>query len=249
MGDSSEVVVTLGRSIIVYDARHVSHMSDSLFEPSSWPDAERVPGYSGGRGATLFVAHEDSEWVLKHYHRGGLMRHFVRDHFARFGVRRSRGFREWLLLSAMQSDGLPAPAPVAARCRLSGPVYTADLITRRIPHVEPLSRRLARGPLPEEAWQAVGACVARFHAKGYFHADLTAHNLQISPAGEMYLLDFDRGRRIRPARAWQRRNLDRLERSFRKLDGQGQIEFGADQWSWCLAGYSPVAGWSPGDPR
>ena len=240
-----ERVVRHGRSIIVYDARSISQMSDALFEAATWTDAEAVPGYSGGRGTTLFVQHEGQEWVLRHYHRGGLMRHFVRDHFLRTGFARSRCYREWQLLAAMQRDGLPAPEPVAARCCLRGFTYTADLITRRIPEVEPLSVRLGRSALPASGWQAVGVCVGRFHAAGYDHADLTAHNLQIAPSGDVYLLDFDRGRHRRPRRAWQRDNIDRLSRSFRKLVGEGSITFSAENWDALLTGYASASGWRP----
>jgi 3-deoxy-D-manno-octulosonic acid kinase len=243
--DATERIEALGRSVIVYDGRCVSHVSDALFEASHWKDAEQVPGYSGGRGATLFVQYGEQQWVLRHYHRGGVMRHLVRDHFLGFRYTRSRSFREWALLRAIQADGLPAPEPIAARFVRCGATYTADLITRRLPGVEPLSRRLSREVPSPAAWNSVGACIGRFHAAGYFHADLTAHNIQIDTTDNVFLLECDRGRRLKPERAWQNRNLDRLKRSFNKLCAQGEISFDGNCWSDISAGYADVAGWLP----
>ena len=79
--------------------------------------------------------------------------------------------------------------------------------------------------------------VARFHVAGVFHADLTAHNIQIDSQGEVYLLDFDRGRRMPGPGGWQRRNLARLQRSLRKISAGGDIEFAAGHWQALLAAY------------
>ncbi len=65
-------------------------------------------------------------------------------------------------------------------------------------------------------WRAIGACLARLHAHGVQHADLNAHNLVLGPQGEVYVLDFDRGR-IRSRGAWERAVLARLQRSLRKV--------------------------------
>ena len=87
-------VERIGASVIVYDGSLVSHMAERLFEPSSWPDAPEAPGYAGGRGSTLFIEHDDQQWVLRHYHRGGLMGRWLDDQFPRGRVARSRPFRD-----------------------------------------------------------------------------------------------------------------------------------------------------------
>lgn len=230
-------IESLGRSVIVYDGSLLSQIREDMFEPESWPGASPVPGYSGGRGTTLFVRHGDDEWALRHYHRGGAVSRLLRDQFPWAGEDRTRSFREWRLLYRLQQLELPAPVPVAARYVRTGPYYTADLITLRLRGVVPLSRRLEQGPASQDVWYAVGACVGRFHAENVFHADLTAHNLQIDESGAIWLLDFDRGRIMRSRGGWRERNLSRLQRSFRKISTGGEIGFSPSEWSVLLEGY------------
>jgi len=233
----SERIERIGESVILYDGSLVNHLREEWFDPATWSGAPAAPGYSGGRGTTLFVTCEGQSWVLRHYHRGGTVARFARDGFVWSGAKRTRSFAEWRLLARMRDLGLPAPRPVAARYVRNGFVYRADLITVRIPGVVPLSTRLARAPLGAAAWRRVGACVGHFHAAHVFHADLTAHNLQIDGDDEVYLLDFDRGR-IMPGRgAWQQRNLQRLHRSLVKISSNGGISFGDAEWAMLLAGY------------
>jgi 3-deoxy-D-manno-octulosonic acid kinase len=227
-----------GDSVILYDGSRLDHARADWFDPQSWPDAPAAPGYSGGRGATLFITVAGQDWVLRHYHRGGHVARLAGDSFIWLGEDRTRSFAEWRLLARIHEGGLPAPRPVAARYLRSGPLYRADLITVRIPDVVPLSTRLATADVDVPAWQRVGECVGRFHAARFFHADLTAHNLQINGRGEIFLLDFDRGRRMLTVDgAWRRRNLARLHRSLSKISGDGRFLFEPAHWSAFLDGY------------
>ncbi len=210
-------------------------MREAWFDPATWAGAPRAPGYAGGRGATLFIRCEGQDWVLRHYHRGGKVARIARDGFIWLGANRTRAFAEWRLLARLQQAGLPSPRPVAARFQRRGLLYSADLITVRIADVVPLSTRMARGLVPARIWHQVGDCVGRFHAAGVFHADLTAHNLQINSADDIFLLDFDRGRVMAGDGAWRRRNLERLQRSLQKISGAGG--FGAADWAAILDGY------------
>jgi len=227
----------IGRSMIVYDDSVVSQMTEELFDYATWPEADQAPGYSGGRGATLFIEHEGDPWVLRHYHRGGKIGHLLQDQFAFLGSTKTRPLLEYDLLDYMYGRGLPSPQPVAARFVRRGVYYTADLITRRLPDVEPLSNRLCKAPLEMVVWERIGRCVGRFHAANIFHADLTAHNLQISSQDEIFLLDFDRGRVMPGAGKWRDQNLMRLQRSFLKVSGDGSIAFDDEHWEQLMAGY------------
>jgi 3-deoxy-D-manno-octulosonic acid kinase len=226
---------------ILYEDTLLSHADPALFEPASWPGAPVAPGYSGGRGATLFIERGPARWVLRHYHRGGTIGRVLDDQFLWLGEERTRCFREWRLLAHLQDLGLPAPRPVAARYRRRGLAYTADLLTALIPDVEPLSTRLARGPAAPAVWADVGRCISTFHAAAVFHADLTAHNLQIDTADRIFLLDFDRGRVRSDGGTWRQANLARLHRSLTKISEDGAIEFTAREWRWLLDGYGTSA--------
>ena len=222
---------------ILYEDTLVSHADPALFDAASWPGAPVAPGYSGGRGATLFIERDGQRWVLRHYHRGGTIGRVLDDQFLWLGEERTRCFREWRLLAHLQDLGLPAPRPVAARYHRHGLAYTADLLTALIPDVEPLSTRLARGPVPPGVWAAVGSCISAFHRAGVFHADLTAHNLQIDTADRIFLLDFDRGRVAGDGDGWRQSNLARLHRSLSKISEDGAVTFTPREWQWLLDGY------------
>lgn len=231
-----------GDSVILYDAALGNQPVSTWFEPQTWPEAPTAPGYSGGRGRTLFIEIDDRPCVLRHYCRGGLIGRLLSDQFPWLGGERTRAFREWRLLDRLQSLRLPAPAPLACRYVRRGLLYTADLITLRIPDVEPFSRRLARGPAAPSLWRAVGECVGRFHVAGIYHADLTAHNLQVDPAGRVFLLDFDRGSERPRSGGWQRRNLGRLQRSLRKIRREDGAAFSAADWQQLLESYASITG-------
>ena len=227
---------------ILYEDTLLSHADPALFEPASWPGAPVAPGYSGGRGATLFIERGAVRWVLRHYHRGGTIGRVLDDQFLWLGEERTRCFREWRLLAHLQHLGLPAPRPVAARYRRRGLTYTADLLTALIPDVVPLSTRLARGPVAPAVWAAVGRCISTFHAAAVFHADLTAHNLQIDAADRIFLLDFDRGRIRSDGGNWRQANLARLHRSLTKISEGGAVVFTPREWRWLLDGYEAGPG-------
>jgi 3-deoxy-D-manno-octulosonic acid kinase len=227
-------------SRIVYDPTLVDQVDEAMFERGAWPDAPVVPGYSGGRGETLFIGAGDAEWVLRHYHRGGLAGRWLDDTFLWLGDSRTRPFTEWILLQDLVELKLPVPQPVAARLLRRGPFYTADLITVRIPDVVPLSIRWASGSLEPVLWRRIGELIGQFHLRRIYHADLTAHNIQINEKDELFLLDFDRGRIMPGAGAWSERNLNRLERSLRKISRDNDRLFSDREWEMFMIGYRSV---------
>lgn len=241
---SVERIERLETSVILYDGSLADHASAAWFDPQSWPDAPAAPGYAGGRGETLFIQVAGRDCVLRHYRRGGHVARLATDGFIWLGEDRTRSFAEWRLLARIQAQDLPAPRPFAARYVRTGPLYRADLITVRIPDVVPLSTRLAQAPPDRAIWRRVGVCIGRFHAAGFFHADLTAHNLQIDGRDRIFLLDFDRGRLLPADGAWRQRNLERLQRSLVKISGEGAFRFVPGHWDALLEGYrsriSPV---------
>ncbi len=226
-----------GENHILYDGELPIHAEPALFEPAAWRRRGQLLGSAQGRGETAFVGDGTHEYVLRHYRRGGLPGRLVRDHYLWFGLENTRAWREWHLTAELFRLGLPVPRPVAARVERDGLFYRADLITVRIPAARSLAQALHDGPLPEAQWRAIGACIRRFHAAGVDHADLNAHNILLA-GGEVFLIDFDRGR-LRAAGRWQQRNLARLLRSLRKLYNESlEIAFSDSDWQALLAGYA-----------
>lgn len=196
--------------------RSVAAQAESLFGG----DVPAVPRGSveapGGRGSVRFFTVAGREFVLRRYLRGGLAARFSRDGYLWLGESRTRSFRELRLLGRLADMGLPVPRPVAARYRRSGLFYRGELVTERLPGASSLASRWLAGEASDADWSAAGRCIRRFHDAGVRHADLNAHNVMLDGSGSVWLLDFDRGRVVRPG-AWRERVLARLARSLGKI--------------------------------
>jgi len=235
----SDTVEKTRNGAILYDTAIIDQISERAFAANGWPVVEPVQGTlrSAGRGKTLIVSDGEHEFVLRHYMRGGLPGRLIRDSYIWLGERQTRSFAEWHLLARLNLLGLPVPRPAAARYCRSGVVYTADLLTKRLPGIRSLADRIVERPGDEKFWQSLGAELHRFHQAGVFHADLNAYNLQIGRDDNMYLLDFDRGK-IMPPGQWKQKNIGRLHRSLRKIkQADTRIHFSAANWNQFLEGY------------
>jgi 3-deoxy-D-manno-octulosonic acid kinase len=95
-----------------------------------------------------------------------------------------------------------------------------------------------RVPRPAAArYRRLGAAVQDFHEKGVFHADMNAYNLQIDKDGDLWMLDFDRGRLLPPG-PWQQKTLSRLHRSLQKIVSlDPRLHFRTQNWEQFLEGY------------
>jgi len=235
----TETVEKTATGAILYDKAIINQISETRFTPQGWLHAELLTGSlrSGGRGNTMFVGNVPRQFVLRHYMRGGLIGKLVRDTYVFSGADNTRSFREWRLLDKLASHNLRVPRPAAARyCRM-GTFYTADIITVRIPGVRALSQYIADHNPDAEFWAAVGAAIHEFHAAGVYHADMNAYNLQIDEEGELWMLDFDRGRLLPPG-AWQQKTLGRLHRSLVKIKNlDPRVHFDEANWESLLDGY------------
>jgi len=224
---------------ILYDRQVISEINADWFTPSGWLHSEPVSGSlrSTGRGGTMYVGNVPRQFVLRHYMRGGLIGKFVEDSYFWTGEENTRPFVEWRMLAKMVDSGLRVPRPAAARYRRYGVLYRADIITVCIPDVVPLSEHIAARPRGAAFWASLGEAVEGFHSKGIFHADMNAYNLQIDRDGDLWMLDFDRGRLLQPG-PWQQRTLSRLHRSLQKIAVLSpKLYFRHENWEQFLDGY------------
>jgi 3-deoxy-D-manno-octulosonic acid kinase len=134
------------------------------------------------------------------------------------------------------------PRPIAAGYRRHGSTYTADILLRRIPRVLSLAAAITEAPVSLAVWVAIGRCLRGFHARGFCHADLNAHNVMLGDEqGEVWLIDFDRGS-LRSPGWWSDANLVRLQRSLEKLSAALPGErFSAADWQALLHSYFSTA--------
>jgi 3-deoxy-D-manno-octulosonic acid kinase len=184
------------------------------FRPTA-PDTVSVLG--GRTSVTRTELHDIGAVIVKHYRRGGWLRHFIQQHYLNVG--KNRALREFELLQLAAEAGINVPQNVAyAYCgRL---LYRAWLITREIRR--PLS--LVQLSQEDEAQtkeilKSVGRQISLLIQNGIWHIDLHPGNVVVDQAGKVYLLDFDKGQPY-PGnkKRLQARYLARWQRAVAKHD-------------------------------
>lgn len=168
---------------------------------------------SGGRGELLEFPCASGMGIIRHYRRGGLVRHFLGDLY----LLDNRAIKELALHWELFQAGLSVPEPLGASWQRTGPFVRGWIATRRVDAME-LGAFLRTAP-PEEAVRRCMECghlVRRMHNLGVDHPDLQLGNILVASDTE-YLIDFDKAVRIHllPLKA-RERNLRRLRRSFLK---------------------------------
>ncbi|HEY7873104.1 MAG TPA: 3-deoxy-D-manno-octulosonic acid kinase [Rudaea sp.] len=225
---------------IVFDADAVAQAAfdPDWFDPEYWRARAAARATPGGRGGAAFVDAPFGSCVLRHYRRGGMVARILGDRYWWTQAERTRSFAEFRLLAALRDQDLPVPQPIAARYRRSGAQYRADILTRRIENSVTLAELLVQNRLDAVVAARVGVEIARFQARGAYHADLNAHNILLTDT-MVWLIDFDRGDLRTPARAWQQMNLARLRRSLLKIGAarNGEAEFERGLWQPLLAAW------------
>jgi 3-deoxy-D-manno-octulosonic acid kinase len=205
---------------ILYDADVVAYALNDWFEPKRLTARGWLIGGAMGRGYAHFFRYNGTDYVLRHYRRGGKIGPLFNDRYLWTGINSNRAWREWRLLARLTELDLPAPRPLAARVIRNGLFYRADLITARIPAASSLAQRLKAGALPPDTWREIGRVIRRFHEVCVWHADLNAHNVLLDSKGAVVLIDFDGARFRKTGTRWREANLARLLRSLRKLKRQ-----------------------------
>jgi len=195
-----------------------------------WAVPAPAPGPTGTGG-----------WVVRHYHRGGVMARFLHDRYARAGG--SRPLAELRASLETSRRRIATPAVVAGAVYPAGAFYRADLVTEEIPGGVDLAGVLfgGRGAAlpPPDALAAAGTLVRSLAEAGVRHRDLNAGNivLQAGAAGlRAWVVDLDGcvvGRASTAAAGAMRR---RLERSLRKLGARTGRPLETDAWDALRAG-------------
>lgn len=213
----------------LHDAGIGSNYDPLWFDREHWRQHGAPLDSTQERGTVLRLDRGTESWVLRHYHRGGFVAHFVDDRYVWIGWERTRSVREWRLLKHLHGAGLPVPRPVAARAIRQGPVYRADIVTEYLPGTRTLAANLNDGGPDSACWSVIGRTLRRFHDVGVEHRDLNAHNILIDKASGVFLVDFDNAR-LRAPGAWSQAGMARLERSLRKIARERGGHFDVEGW-------------------
>ena len=218
---------------VIHPARGTELPIKKLFDPVFLKAQQLVNKIARGRGEAVFFNIDETSFVLRHYHRGGLVAKVASDRYLWLGLKNTRAYRELAILLELSKNNLPAPKPFAIRVVHSGYFYRADIITYALADTETLSQRLQDSAIKHTIWQKMGETISRFHQKGVYHADLNAHNILLNRNNDVFIIDFDKARFRNPKNStWRNHNLHRLHRSLNKLNsGSSQFHFNENDWA------------------
>ena len=143
--------------------------------------------------------------VIKHYLRGGVIRHVNRQTY--IGLTKPRSRSEFELLEHVRRIGVSAPEPVAFAVR-GHLLYRAWLVTREIPKAQSLARISRTDPARAEAAMApIGRQMQRLIGHGILHVDLHPGNVLVDSKDSVFFIDFDKAQT-------GRKNQDRLRTRY-----------------------------------
>ncbi len=228
-----------------YKPEILPEFTPAVFDASYWQERGASTCSTSGRGTILRFKVNETECILRHYRRGGLMQIFSRDCFICLPFMPSRAEKEFLLLDELAKRGLPVPRPIAFAQKKHFLFCKMDIIVEALTCSENLVELLCREKLESSQWRTVGQVIRRFHDEGVYHADLNAHNILLCESdkaqAQVYLLDFDKCELRGNLRSekWKSANLARLHRSLQKESTlHAHFHFATDDWSVLLDGYS-----------
>lgn len=225
-------------SSIIFDPQIFAAPYLAIFEGQYWQDSQSLLGTATGRGTTYFFQHNNGEFVLRHYRRGGLIGRLIDDQYLFTSLEKTRAWREFHLLAHLHKLGLPAPEPVAAKVTRMGLLYRADIIIKRIAASQDVFSLLSHSDLTLNIWRAIGRCIRQFHHHNIYHHDLNIHNIMLDEQQKVWLIDFDKCY-VRSGKSWQLSNLARLKRSLDKeLNRQPIFHYNPLAWQALLDGYA-----------
>ncbi|MEZ9761372.1 3-deoxy-D-manno-octulosonic acid kinase [Vibrio splendidus] len=217
--------------VIWFDESLISpQMVKQAFKVEYWQQQNKIIGSATGRGTTWFVELPSMQAALRHYRRGGLFGKLVEDSYIYIGDENTRSYQEFELLNRLKEFGVNVPRPIAARVVKNGFIYTADLLSEKVPNARDLVTILQESALPKEMYQKIGLEVRKMHAAQVNHTDLNIHNILIDEQGKVWIIDFDKCFQ-KQGESWKQDNWNRLLRSFKKEQIKRNIHWSIDEFN------------------
>ena len=128
--------------------------------------------------------------VVKYYTRGGLIHHFIKRRYLRWGKIRSQA--EYELLQKVRSLGIKAPKPIAFAYQ-GKMIYKAWLVTEEIKQHQSLARLSLSDPdRALSLTSKVASQVCTLIHNHIRHVDLHPGNVLVDAKSNIFLIDFDK---------------------------------------------------------
>ena len=130
--------------------------------------------------------------IVKHYFRGGVLRHLNRRTYLKTGKTRSAA--EFEILTHLRNIGACVPEPVVfASITKGGFFYHAWLVLKEVPDAETLADLSRSAPERAKAiLPDVSGQVKRLIRNDILHVDLHPGNVLVDGDNRVFLIDFDR---------------------------------------------------------
>ena len=232
-------IINNGNHTLLTAVTNPLKINQDWFSPVYWRSQNAIIAEKKGRSTTWFIKYSKGTAVLRHYWRGGLVGKILSDQYLFTGLKNTRTYQEFTLLLELQKRGLNVPAPIGAQIKTAGLVYRGDLLTQEITGGQSLREVLQQRPLTTEEITKVGEAIAIFHQQGVYHADLNINNILFDQEQRVFIIDFDRGRLVRPGHRCLKQNMARLNRSFLKEASRNKTFYWqSEQWERLIENYS-----------
>jgi tRNA A-37 threonylcarbamoyl transferase component Bud32 len=161
-----------------------------------------------------------------------------------------RPFLELAVSDQLRRAGVFTPRVLCAVVTSARPGYRGDLGTEWLEPGHDLEELLAPNRYPVDvrisAMRAAGALVGRAHRYGLDHADLNIGNVFVQPSADgqwrAALLDLDRARIAEPDAARANANLERFQRSLKKVRRAGRVTWSRVELDAFKQAYDEVSG-------
>ena len=181
----------------------------------------QAQGVLAGRQSVTMMALDGIGMVaVKHFARGGFVRHLNREFYLHWS--RTRGERESRWLETVRRIGIAAPQPIAfaATGRFIGQCW---LVSTAVADHRSLVQVAQSGDLNDTVSAQVARQIRTLIQRGIWHRDLHPGNVLLDGKGRPHLIDFDKTRYVNNQRRLKERYRKRWNRAIAKYRLPSQL--------------------------
>lgn len=228
-------------TILCTESGNALGIDNAYFDADYLVQHKLVTNTAQGRGTVYFFKLNNTQLVLRHYKRGGLVAKVNDDKFVYSGNKNTRCYKEIEVLQKLREAKVNVPEAIAGRIVKNGLFYSADIITKVIDNAIELHEVLQKNKVTSDVWQAIGREVRKMHNAQLCHYDINVKNILLVQAYEthkIHLLDFDKCE-FKNGSDWKSANLERLKRSLLK-QSNAYVSYHYEEINWqsLMAGYN-----------